>query len=83
VRWHSLDPADASPVVAWLASEESGWLSGAVLRVVGSRITRMNLWAIDEAWSYVVRSGEQLDVDEIGPPLRRMLGTLPQGLQSG
>jgi len=48
-RWHPLDPANVSPVVAWLASEESGWLSGAVLRVVGSRIMRMNPWAIDEA----------------------------------
>ena len=82
-RWHPLDPANASPVVAWLASEESGWLSGAVLRVVGNRIMRMNPWAIDEASSYVARSGEQLDVDEIGRALRRMFGTLPHGIQPG
>ena len=75
-------PSNPSPVVAWLASEESGWLSCAVLRVVGSRIMRMNPWAIDEASWYVARSGEQLDVDEMAP-LRRMLGRLPQGLQSG
>ena len=68
-RWHPLDPANASPVVAWLASEESGWLSGAVLRVVGSRIMRMNPWAIDAASWYVARSGEQLDVD-----VRRCVG---------
>jgi hypothetical protein len=43
----------------------------------------MNPWAIDEASWYVGRSGEQLDVDKIGPALRRMLGTLPQGLLSG
>jgi hypothetical protein len=43
----------------------------------------MRPWAIDEASSYVARSGEQLDVDEIGPALRRMLGTLPQGLLPG
>ena len=42
----------------------------------------MNPWAIDEASWYVARSGEQLDVDEMAP-LRRMLGRLPQGLQSG
>jgi len=42
---------------------DPGWLSGAVLRVVGSRIMRMNPWAIDEASWYVARSGEQLDVD--------------------
>jgi hypothetical protein len=39
--------------------------------------------AIDETSSYVSRSGEQLDVDEIGPALRRVFGTLPQGFQSG
>jgi hypothetical protein len=38
-----------------------------VLRVVGSRIMRMNPWTIDEAFWYLARSGEQLDVDEIGP----------------
>jgi hypothetical protein len=54
-----------------------------VLRVVGNRIMRMNPWAIDEGSSYVSRSGEQLDVDEIGGSLRRMFRTLPHGLQSG
>jgi len=40
-----------------------------VLRVVGSRIMRMNPWAIDAASWYVARSGEQLDVD-----VRRCVG---------
>jgi hypothetical protein len=35
------------------ASEESRYLSGAVLSVVRSRIMRMKPWAIDEASSYV------------------------------
>jgi len=82
-RWHPLDPANASPLVAWLASEASGWLSGAVLRVVGNRIMRMNPWSIDEASAYTARSGERLDADEIGGALRRMFGTLPHGLSAG
>jgi hypothetical protein len=41
-RWHLLDPANASTVVAWLASEESGYLSGAALRVVRSSVMRMD-----------------------------------------
>jgi len=33
--WDRLDPSNASPVVAWLCSEQSGWLTGQVLRVDG------------------------------------------------
>src|SRR5207245_7865448 len=31
--WDPYDPANTSPIVAFLCSEPSGWLSGAVLRV--------------------------------------------------
>ena len=31
-----LEPANASPVVAWLASEQSGWLTGANDRDISS-----------------------------------------------
>jgi hypothetical protein len=43
----------------------------------------MSPWAIDKASSYVARSGEQLQLDEIGGALRRMLGKLPRGLRPG
>src|SRR5439155_9825719 len=33
--WDPLDPANSSPVVAYLCSEQSAWLTGNVLRVDG------------------------------------------------
>ncbi|HXY91137.1 MAG TPA: SDR family NAD(P)-dependent oxidoreductase [Acidimicrobiia bacterium] len=80
-QWHPLDPENASPVVAWLVSAESGWLSGAVLRIVGNTLMRMTPWAADESSAYQARSGGRLDVDEIGRAARHMFGTLPRGLQ--
>ena len=76
--WDPLDPANASPVVAWLCSEQSGWLSGQVLRVDGATLSRVQTWSIAE--SYTAKSGEALDVNEIGLGLRKMLGAAPRGL---
>jgi NAD(P)-dependent dehydrogenase (short-subunit alcohol dehydrogenase family) len=42
--YHPLHPGISSPVVAYLASDESGWLSGQVLRVDGNAVIRMNGW---------------------------------------
>ncbi len=76
--WDRLDPANASPVVAWLCSEESGWLSGQVLRVDGATVSRVEGWRIAEA--YTSKSGESLSIDEIGLGLRKVLGVAPRGL---
>ena len=40
------DPANASGVVAFLGSEESGWLTGQVFRIDGDRVQRMRGWQI-------------------------------------
>ncbi len=40
--WDRLDPANASPVVAWLTSRESGWRSGAILRIDGDIVRRVD-----------------------------------------
>ncbi len=76
--WDRLDPANASPIVAWLCSEESGWLTGQVLRIDGATLNRVEGWQV--AQSYTSRSGEALTVDEIGLGLRQMLGAAPRGL---
>ncbi len=76
--WDRLDPANASPVVAWLCSEQSGWLSGQVLRVDGATLSRVQTWSIAE--SYTAKSDEALDINEIGLGLRKMLGAAPRGL---
>jgi NAD(P)-dependent dehydrogenase (short-subunit alcohol dehydrogenase family) len=77
--WDPKDPANASPVVAWLASAESGWLTGAVLRIIGNTVARVRPWEIDVATQYAARSGERLEADEVGRALRRMYGTIPTG----
>ena len=76
--WDRLDPANASPVVAWLCSEESGWMSGQVLRVDGNTVSRVKSWEVAEA--YRSRSGEALTAEEVGTGIRKMMGALPRGL---
>ena len=76
--WDRLDPANASPVVAWLCSEESGWMSGQVLRVDGNTVSRVKSWEVAEA--YTSRSGEALTAEEVGTGIRKMMGALPRGL---
>ena len=81
--WDRYDAANASPVVAWLASEASGWLSGVVLRVDGSTVQRVLPWQVDPAVSYTAGSGTRLTTDELGVGLRRAFGTFPRGMPAG
>lgn len=74
-----LDPSLSSPVIAWLASDDSAWLTGQVLRVEGDRLVRMNGWSAAPG-AYRARCGERLDVSEIGHGARMLWGTAPQGL---
>jgi NAD(P)-dependent dehydrogenase (short-subunit alcohol dehydrogenase family) len=76
--WDRLDPANASPVVAWLCSEDSGWLSGAVLRVDGNTVMRVRGWTPEGG--YTSGSGEMLDTAEVGLGVRKLFGAAPVGL---
>jgi NAD(P)-dependent dehydrogenase (short-subunit alcohol dehydrogenase family) len=76
--WDPLDPANASPVVAWLCTQESGWLSGNVLRVDGNSVYRVQGWTVGDG--YTSASGEALTVDELGIGLRKLYGIAPRGL---
>lgn len=76
--WNPLDPANSSPVVAWLCSEQSGWLTGRVLRIDGSTVHPVDQWSVRPG--YTARSGERLDATEIDAGLRVALGTAPSGL---
>jgi NAD(P)-dependent dehydrogenase (short-subunit alcohol dehydrogenase family) len=77
-RWDPLDPANMSPLVAWLCSEESGWLSGQVLRVDGNKVQRVAGWAVEGQFESA--GGQAVEIGEIGPGLRKLYGTLPAGL---
>jgi hypothetical protein len=76
--WDRLDPANASPVVAWLCSEEAGWLTGQVLRVDGGKLMRVGGYTIDG--TYQSKTGEALTVEELGVGVRKLYGAFPLGL---
>jgi NAD(P)-dependent dehydrogenase (short-subunit alcohol dehydrogenase family) len=78
--WSRFDPENAAPVVAWLASEASGWLSGAVLRVDGNFVARINPWEIDTAAGARSASGERFDATELDTAMRRAYRVRPPGL---
>jgi len=73
------DPANASPVVAWLTSEASGWLSGAVLRIEGDTVQRVRPWQADPAVSFRTGAGRRLDATTLDRGVRRALGAFPSG----
>jgi NAD(P)-dependent dehydrogenase (short-subunit alcohol dehydrogenase family) len=73
-----LDPSNASGVVAWLASEEAGWLTGQVLRIEGNRVVRMREWSADG--DYRSRSGKALTPDELTTGAAVMFGVMPRGV---
>lgn len=76
--WDRLDPRNASPVVAWLCSEEAGWLTGQVLRIDGNVLMRVGGYTIDA--EYASKSGETLTVDELTLGVRKLYGVSPAGL---
>jgi len=79
--WHPMDPGNSSPVVAYLASESSGWLTGQVLRVEGNVVRRARTWEL-EPGEYVAESGARLSAGELIDGLRKLYGTMPRGLDA-
>ena len=71
-----MDPANNSPVVAWLASEDAGDISGRVIEIEGGRI------CLEQGWSH----GPDLDVGrrweavDVGPAVRGLIarGSSPE-----
>ncbi|HZQ58138.1 MAG TPA: SDR family NAD(P)-dependent oxidoreductase [Acidimicrobiales bacterium] len=80
--WDRLDPGNASPVVAYLCAEESGWLSGCVLRVDGESVQRVRPWEIDGERTYVGAPGGPVDATALDVGLRAAFGAFPRGLPS-
>jgi NAD(P)-dependent dehydrogenase (short-subunit alcohol dehydrogenase family) len=79
--WHRMDAGNSSPVVAYLASAESGWLTGQVLRVEGNVVRRARTWDL-EPGELRSASGERFAAEELGDGLRRLYGTMPAGLDA-
>lgn len=73
--WDPLHPGNSSPVVAWLGSEESGWLSGQVLQVLGNRVIRVQPWTASER-SHGAVDGK-LKAEDVGRMVRQVFGVRP------
>ncbi len=67
------DPADNSPVVAWLASEEAGDVTGRVIEIEGGRVTVENGWTHGPAEDL----GRRWESAEVGERLRALLAQAP------
>ncbi len=63
------EPADNSPVVAWLASEEAGAVTGRVFEIEGGRLT------LEDAWRHGASrdAGRRWRTDELGPVVEELL----------
>ncbi len=67
------DPADNSPVVAWLASVEAGDVTGRVIEIEGGKVTVENGWTHGPAEDL----GRRWETAEVGPRLRALLEQAP------
>ncbi|MEN8706334.1 MAG: SDR family oxidoreductase [Nocardioides marinisabuli] len=68
------DPADNSPVVAWLASVDAGDVTGRVIEIEGGRVTVENGWTHGPAADL----GRRWESAEVGDRLRALLAQAPR-----
>ncbi len=66
-------PEDNSPVVAWLASEEAGDVTGRVIEIDGGKVTVETGWAHGPAQDL----GQRWEATEVGTELRALLAQAP------
>ena len=66
-------PEDNSPIVAWLASEEAGDVTGRVIEIDGSTMTVENGWAHGPA----AGADARWEAAEVGPALRKLMAEAP------
>jgi NAD(P)-dependent dehydrogenase (short-subunit alcohol dehydrogenase family) len=67
-------PEDNSPVVAWLASEESADVTGRVIEIDGGRITLETGWAHGPSQD----RGSRWDAVDVGAAVRSLIGQAPE-----
>jgi NAD(P)-dependent dehydrogenase (short-subunit alcohol dehydrogenase family) len=62
-QYHPMDPANSSPLVAWLASDEAAHVTGQVIRSIEDRIIWMQGWKERRA---VSAGGKKWDAKSLG-----------------
>jgi hypothetical protein len=62
-QYHPMDPANSSPLVAWLASDEAAHVTGQVIRSIEDRIIWMQGWKERKAIS---AAGKKWDAAGLG-----------------
>lgn len=72
-------PENSSPVVAYLASERAGWITGQILRVDGNLLRTYQRWSLGPN-AFSPNEDRALRVDEMDTALRSLYGALPLGL---
>ncbi len=65
-EWNRMDPAVSSPLVAWLASDESQLVTGQVIRAVAEDIVWMEGWSEGPSIS---NGGTRWDAEKLGQQL--------------
>jgi NAD(P)-dependent dehydrogenase (short-subunit alcohol dehydrogenase family) len=78
-EWNRMDPAVSSPLVAWLASDESQHVTGQVIRAVAEDIIWMRGWTDGPKLS---NGGQRWDATKLGQQLATdVFGTRAPGLR--
>ena len=62
-RYHPMDPANSSPLVAWLASDQAAHLTGQVIRSIEDRIIWMQGW---KERKVISACGKRWDATDLG-----------------
>jgi hypothetical protein len=75
------DPANASGVVVYLASDSAAWLTGQVLRIEGNRLNRLQGWTVTGV--HPSRSGKALTHEELVEAVPQLYGVTPAGRATG
>ena len=68
------DPADNSPIVAWLASEDAGDVTGRVIEIEGGRITLESGWRHGAARDI----GARWQASDVGGAVRELIAEGPE-----
>ncbi|HYI62983.1 MAG TPA: SDR family NAD(P)-dependent oxidoreductase [Acidimicrobiales bacterium] len=78
-EWNRMDPAVSSPLVAWLASDESAHVTGQVIRAVAEDIIWMQPWRDGPT---LANGGRRWDATTLGAQLATdVFGTRAPGLR--